>query len=151
MAIYEIYASNNPELTRFVRDKNSIIALIFPAIWLAWNRLWFGLAIYLTIAFFFFAISTTSWAVIAGAFSFIPGLYLFLEGSNLLASKHQGSGLNFKGVIEADSFESAELKWFSKPENCEVAEVAQVQVPLAHVPAQKSVSEKADFGLFAEE
>lgn len=151
MAIYEIYALNNPELTRFVRDKGSLIALVLPAVWLAWNRLWFGLAIYLCIAFFFFAMGNTQWAVIAGAFSFIPGLYLFLEGPNLLAAKHQRSGLNLMGVMEADSFESAELKWFSQIEAHSTADAAPMLKHQSFNPTPRSVTDQAEFGLFAEE
>lgn len=154
MAIYEIYANNNREQTRFVRDKGAFLALVFPVIWLAWNRLWFALVVYLCFAGFFLAIGNTSWAVIAGIFSFLPGLYLFLEGPVLLAQKHQRDGLQLVDVIDADSFAAAELKWFSKPASQNSPKFVTdptigpgVATPLI----SKSVTDRPEFGLFAEE
>jgi hypothetical protein len=154
MAIFEVYASNNPELTRFVKDKGSIIALILPAFWLAWNRLWFALIIYLCVAFFFFAIGNTQWAMIVSVFSFIPGLYLFLEGPCLLAAKFERSGLKLAGVIEAGDMDSAELKWFAKTnidERPAIAEAEKGRVSKPFHPVLRPVTDKAEFGLFAED
>ena len=152
MAIYEIYASGDPQEVRLVRDRGAFIALVLPAVWLAWHRLWYPLAIYLCIAFFFFAAGTTHWASIAALFSFIPGLYLFLEGPNLLAAKCRNAGFQFVDVVDADNLEAAELKWFlkhpvsalpvSRPHSA-VSGLAPLRLPAG--------VDRPDFGLFAEE
>jgi len=159
MAIYEIYASGDPEQARFVRDRGAIIALVFPAAWLAWHRLWYALAIYLCVAFFFFAISPTQWATIATLFSFVPGLYLFLEGPNLLAAKYRSAGLHFVDVVEAESLETAELKWFIKQPVSALTRIQPVSGlsghPLIRPPSGPGIvgpgGDRPDFGLFAEE
>ena len=153
MAIYEIYASGGPGQVRFVRDRGNVIALVFPAVWLAWHRLWYALAIYLCVAFFFFALGSTHWASITALFSFIPGLYLFLEGPNLLAMKCRKAGYQFIDVMEADSLEAAELKWFVKHPVSAAAGNKPESGVSGNVPPLRSPSgvDRPDFGLFAEE
>lgn len=152
MAIYEIYASGDPGQVRFVRDRGTVIALVFPAVWLAWHRLWYALVIYLCVAFLFFALGSTHWASIAALFSFIPGLYLFLEGPNLLAAKYRNAGFHFVDVVEADSLESAELTWFLKHPVSASAKDKPVPASPGQTPIRSpSGVDRPDFGLFAEE
>ena len=88
MAIFEVYElemfepsqSKPASLARFARDKVSVIALILPGIWLLYHRLWIEFGLYLVFSALLFAISITPYSPAVMALTFLPGVYLFLEG-----------------------------------------------------------------------
>lgn len=123
MAIYEAYLSpltnEQGSATQFeslqsfklVEDKKHILALIFPAIWLLWNKLWFWFAVYILASILIVLLSTTQLAVIGTVVSIAFGLFLFLEGRTLIVSKLERQGWRFKGVVDAPDVEFAEYKF----------------------------------------
>lgn len=96
-----------------VEDKKSIWALIFPIIWLVWNRLWFWLAVYILVSIFLFLLTSIQVPIIVSLLSIIPGLYLFLEGSSLIVTKLERQGWQFAGVVDAPDVEIAEYKFLA--------------------------------------
>ena len=117
MAIIEVYTNEQNGEVEFVGERPSIIALIIPAAWLIWHRLWYELIAYGLVAVSLGALSTTAWALPAALLSFLPGLYLYLEGQNLVTAKLERQGYSLAAIQESDNRESAELWWFAKPEN----------------------------------
>jgi hypothetical protein len=129
MAIYQVFlptssdggaASLSPSArldeAQFVRDRGVVIALLVPFLWLVWHRLWFGFAVYCLFAFFLAGIGQTDWAILTVGLSFLPGLYLFLEGTNLIAAKLTGKGWELFDLVEADSLADAEYMFYRRHE-----------------------------------
>lgn len=125
MAIFQAYIAPQVNLigslTQFdelsslklVEEKKSIWALIFPIIWLVWNRLWFWLAVYVLLSIFFILLTNMQVPIIVSLLSIIPGLFLFLEGSALITSKLERQGWQFAGVVDAPDVEIAEYKFLA--------------------------------------
>lgn len=152
MAIYEIYEPVMPgspaqraQATVFVRDGSYFWALILPFFWLAWHRLWLGLAAYLVFA------ALLSLAIryghdSFGILSFLPGLYLFLEGSRLIAAAARRRGLAFAGVVEGGNSEEAERRWFQ----ARIAHPKVARPPAANPPAIDTGNPGTpEFGIFS--
>ena len=171
MAIYEVYISPNFKPNsqtesgiKFVRDHTSVFALIVPIIWLIWNRLWLALAIYIVfMAVMIFSVDT-KYGLVLSAISFIPALYLFLEGSALISADLRTKGWKMVGVVEANDRESAELKWFSSNVETHYQQSADIfpqpntlkekRSSLQTSPSRASQVPsigKAEFGLFVED
>lgn len=85
-------------------------ALVAPPIWLIVHRLWWPLAYYVLFVIFTMAVSTTSFAVISMVLSWLPGVYLLLEGRELFRSKLQANGLELVGIVNADDEEEAVMR-----------------------------------------
>ena len=161
MAIFEVYElemfepsqSKPASLARFARDKVSVIALILPGIWLLYHRLWIEFGLYLVFSALLFAISITPYSPAVMALTFLPGVYLFLEGQNLIAAKNRRSGYVLSGIVDAENLEAAEIKWFStrksnsgllenpSTEKSDAKQVLRPSSPLLDEP---------EFGLFAQ-
>ncbi|MFZ1814851.1 MAG: DUF2628 domain-containing protein [Rhizobiaceae bacterium] len=118
MASYLIHtqpvASSGPQHApvRFVRDGASLLALVFPLVWLVWNRLWFALACYLIVV-----AALGSWSILANdpsatILSALPGLYFWLEGNNLIAEKLERQGWEQVAIVDASSLVEAEIRYF---------------------------------------
>lgn len=159
MAIFEVYSSDTADQTEFISDKKPIFGLIFPALWLLWNRLWFAFLLYTIVAFFFAAMSGSQWAMFLGLISFLPGVYVFLEGKNWIGASLERKGLTLQGLVEAENFESAELKWFSgqdqiQSRNKENRPMLTTEAPVVRkVPnnAPQSSTDNHEFGLFSQD
>ncbi|MGB7335834.1 MAG: DUF2628 domain-containing protein [Salaquimonas sp.] len=154
MAIFEIYQNGNGSQVEFERDKTPIWALIVPAIWLFYHRLWYVLGVYLIISIAIASLANTQWSVVAGILSFIPGIYVFLEGQNFLASKLERAGLMLVDLVEADNLENAELKWFSRqtetmPLNRENSTELQSPPKTVWPKTNSKPDDNPEFGLFA--
>lgn len=162
MAIYEIYLSKAakakvekgvaPDLSslrhlKVVRDSKSIWALAFPLFWLIYHKLWFECAIYVCISIGLALFISTPTGQLLAILNIFPGLFLFLEGSNLVSAKLRHNGWEEVDVFEANNAEDATLKFLSKFD--------QVFVP-SRVPSQKTnliprqVGTETEIGLFAE-
>ncbi|MEM7069940.1 MAG: DUF2628 domain-containing protein [Pseudomonadota bacterium] len=144
MATYAVYlppkASNIPSLEGFtlLPDARTPWALIAPPIWLIWHRLWLPLLVYVLVV----------WAVLLLAYwqpgtavlylSAIPGLYLLLEGSELIRAKFERKGWRYWGIVTGDNREEAEIRFVSTFEETETqirtAEPATHR-PVFHKPA----------------
>lgn len=101
------------ERIRFVPERPSLLALIFPAIWLLWHRLWYAFAVYILIAAMAAVLSRWTGSTPVALLGSLPGLYLFLEGRQLLRGRLERAGWRFAGVVEADSLQEADLRYFS--------------------------------------
>lgn len=125
MAIFEVYiapqvniqgaASQFNELSslKLVEDKKYIWALIFPIIWLVWNRLWFWSAIYILVSILFVLSASAHIPILGSIMSFVFGLFLFLEGRSLIVAKLERQGCQFVGVVDAQDVEIAEYKFLA--------------------------------------
>lgn len=125
MAIYEAYLSpftneqgflaqfESHQSFKLVEDKKYILALIFPIIWLAWNRLWFWLAVYILAATFFALLANLQVSFIISFLTIIPGLFLYLEGRSLIVAKLEGQGWQLAGVVDAPDVQIAEHKFLA--------------------------------------
>ena len=119
MATYTIHMppdAREGERDRFIRDGVALLALLIPAIWLLWHRLWFTFVAYMLIV-----ASIASYGIIASdpsstILSAIPGIFLFLEGNQLRRRKLEQAGWSEVGLVEADSLEDAELRWYGRDE-----------------------------------
>lgn len=117
MAIFEVHVSTDAREAEFVPDRVSVLALFLPALWLAWHRLWFALLVYLFIATSFISLNLTPVAPAATILAFLPGLFIYLDGSGLLARACERRGLFLVDLVEAADLESAEIMWFADREN----------------------------------
>ncbi len=166
MATYEVYASVNHRDVEFVRDKASILALALPGLWLLWNRLWFEFAVYLVISFFLIALGNVIgngsgnalWAQTITLISLVPGIFVYLEGTSWIASRKIRRGLSIVELVDAETLEAAELKYFSKTSGLAGENKSQDFAPENLSPTtgasgvfRVSGHDKPEFGLFAEE
>ena len=118
MAIYTVYTPPDGDAgkARFVRDGVNVVALVIPAIWLLWQRLWLWLLVYILLAL---AIGLASRLIGAGAtlLAILPGFYLLLEGNELVRARLERHGWQLADVVEAPNQADAELRFFAaRPE-----------------------------------
>lgn len=111
------------EKTVFVRDTFSIVALVFPIVWLFWHRLWIAgccaLALFIAVSVFAGENVVLFWLLFA--FNISLSLLVALEGPALRMAALRFSGYRDLGIVEAENLEQAQLKWAlgqikSKPE-----------------------------------
>ncbi|MCB1386655.1 MAG: DUF2628 domain-containing protein [Nitratireductor sp.] len=168
MAVYEIYlppgASHDRarqtgmENARAVADSASLVALFLPFLWLLWHRLWFWLAAYLLTVLFFNGLALTDFATAGAVLSLLPGIWVYLEGPNMIAQKLELAGWNLAGMIEAGSADSALLHWM-EGSGASVAPSGFTQPARPLMPAAPGASLAWDrargnqpvFGLFADD
>lgn len=126
MAVYSIYLP--PDIgdrvldadrarVIFLPDTKSLWALIIPAIWLMWNRLWLPFALYMVVLMTILTLGNQWNLQLAFLLSGLPGLYLFLEGNELVRLKFEREGWLFDGILEAPDEETAELRYFADHED----------------------------------
>jgi len=117
MTTYTVYlppdemSENEHEDFRLVPDAKATLALLFPPFWLAWHRLWLPLMVYIVVlaAIILFAVSSPSIAV--SYLSILPGLYLLLEGYQLVRSKLERDGWRYAGTVDGENREEAEIRF----------------------------------------
>lgn len=114
------------EDVRFVRDGFSYGALIFPAIWLLWNRLWMIFAGFLGFAAIFVLAADSINPILAVFLNALVGLYLGFEGTNLKAMKLRNTGWHETDIVIGGDEEEAELRYFSKQRKNEGSKQAPV-------------------------
>ncbi len=98
--------------TRFIPESKAILALVFPLIWLLWHRLWWPALFYLLISIALALGLATQFGVMIGLLTFIPGLYLFLEGHELRRHQLERRGWRLTGIVEGSNLASAEMRYF---------------------------------------
>ncbi|MEC9342663.1 MAG: DUF2628 domain-containing protein [Pseudomonadota bacterium] len=101
------------EDARFIPERPAVLALVFPALWLLLHRLWYALALYLVAVAAISIVTQWSGSDILGLLSVLPGFYLLLEGRQLLRGRLERLGWRLAGVVEADTPEDAEWRYFS--------------------------------------
>ncbi|MEM7291740.1 MAG: DUF2628 domain-containing protein [Pseudomonadota bacterium] len=153
MAMYSAYLPPDEnrrglsERFRLLRDAKAPLALIFPPLWLAWHGLWLELLAYAVAAL---AIGMLAFWQPSPAFLYLsglPGLYLLLEGNELIRRKYERSGWNFAGVVEGQTQEEAEIRFLLKDEDA-----ADVKAPItiARTPSAQLTPRKTPTSLFPE-
>ncbi len=98
--------------TVLIPEATSLAALVIPFFWLLWHRQWWAILFYVMISIAAILLLTTSIGIIVAMLTFIPGLYLFLEGNELRRKKLQRNGWRDAGVVEAPDLASAEYTYF---------------------------------------
>ena len=156
--IYTVYANpGQRQAENLVAVPESVApwALVAPPIWLIAHRLWWWLAAYCLYLLLTMAISATSYALIAVELSWLPGLYLMLEGRELYRRKLEENGMEMVDLISADSEEEAIGRHMLR-ENLQIATLTTTSVAIdgSATAAHPSVRQKEDssagiYGLFS--
>lgn len=149
MLSYTVHENENREI-RLLPDGRAIMALIFPPLWLAWHRLWWALTVYLALMVAAYLFVWTTLAPAAIFLSTLPGLYLFLEGHELIRRKANRQGWREIGLVSGDDIEEAEQRYFDA-----LGQAAALSPPTAANPSpattRSRISQPESIGLFAED
>lgn len=121
MAAYRVFEFPNamPEQVQdgrnveLIRDGFSFLVLLFPALWLLWNRVWFGFAIYVVFILAFVLASELVNPLIGVFLNSLLGLYLAFEGTNWRAKKYLKNGWQEVDVVLGSNYEEAEMRAFA--------------------------------------
>lgn len=152
MAIYTAYLPPSGDATklRLIPDRASLLALVAPAVFLLWHRLWFALLMYAMIVAALVLFGRIAGETTAGFLSVLPGFFLFLQGRELVMQRHERAGWREVGVVSAGSAREAEIRYF-KDARVDVDELTRT-VALAGAaspaasPAAKPASGEAPSG-----
>ncbi|MEO1066758.1 MAG: DUF2628 domain-containing protein, partial [Pseudomonadota bacterium] len=125
MATYRVFkftdalpeAVENGDNIRIVRDGFSVLALVFPLLWLLWHRLWIGVLAYLVIAAAFIAVSELVNPLIGFALNSLFGLYLGFEATNWQTMTLTRNGWKEVDVVLASDGEEAEMRALGRQRN----------------------------------
>ena len=143
MAAYRVFEFPNamPEQVQdgrnveLIRDGFSFLAVLFPAVWLLWNRVWFGFALYAALILVFILASELINPLIGVFLNSLLGLYLGFEGTNWRAKKYLGNGWQEVDVVLASNYEEAEMRAFANrvggPSQIEAEPAATKRTPRA--------------------
>lgn len=132
------------ERTRIVSDARPLLALVLPSIYLLVNRLWFAFVLY-ALAGVAIGLSAYFIGETAALFlSLLPGLFLFVHGPELVASRLEAAGWREAAVFVADNSGEAEHRFFGSQSGEEPAVMRPAPPPL---PAAANF---ASFGMFPE-
>ena len=142
MATYTIYLPPEEQLVKpldgckALHDGKSTWALVFPPFWLIWHRLWLELLIYAIVMFVISLIAFWQPGAAIAYLSAVPGLYLLLEGSELVRKKHERNGWRYAGVVEGDTQEEAEIRFLvnHEPELIAKQATSKPQPVVSRVP-----------------
>ena len=97
---------------KFLPDAKSIAAVLLPPIWLIWHRLWWALGVYVAVLFVISMLGYIRFQDAALFLSVLPGLYLLLEGHELVRQKYENQGWQYATTIQARNVEDAELQFY---------------------------------------
>jgi len=150
MAAYRVFEFPNamPEKVQdgrnveLIRDGFSVLALLFPALWLLWNRVWFGFAIYVVLILVFVLTSELINPLIGVFLNSLLGLYLGFEGTNWRAKKYLSNGWQEVDVVLASDYEEAEIRVFANREDDVVDEKPEPALPKRTPQAPKRMPTK---------
>jgi hypothetical protein len=93
----------------FQRDGFSVLAFLFPPIWLLWHRLWVEAIVTIALLFAVTALERFGGLVVAASFlSFLVSLFVGLEGNAMRIARWQRRGWRVATVVDADSEHDAE-------------------------------------------
>lgn len=117
MTTYTVYMpphdhdENPQDAFRVVPDSKAKLALFFPPLWLAWQRLWLPLMVYFVVMAGLILLGFSGSIIVASYLSALPGLYLLLEGYQLVRKKLENDGWRYAGIVEAENREEAEIRY----------------------------------------
>jgi len=97
---------------RILRDGFSVMAFLFPPLFLLWHRLWLAGAACIAASLAAAALAETVGQPLAGtALSAVIGLYVGLEGGALRIAGLRRRGWQERAAIEADGLADAEIRY----------------------------------------
>lgn len=116
MSVYRVYLPPEAEGNfshnfRLIPDKKAVLALIAPPVWMIWHRLWLPLLAYCVAVFGIVLLSVWQPSPMVGILSALPGLYILLEGRELIANRLVSRGWREVAAVEAPDKHSAEIKF----------------------------------------
>ncbi len=126
-----------------VPERLATWALLFPAFWLAWHRLWLGLVAYVIYTGTLLALLSTPYLWVTLAIFGLPGLYLWLEGHQLVRARLDRQGHALAGVVEAPDEYTAVARHLAQQSF--MTEEPKPRAPLPNRPPQ---AQPETFGLF---
>jgi hypothetical protein len=106
--LYTVHIQDGSE-PRFIDDAFSVMALIVPPIWAAWNGLWITLGVVLVLSVSAALINPLA----ASPVNFGLGLILALEGGAIARWELRFLGWREAGVVEAATEEGAEERFLT--------------------------------------
>ncbi|GAB4357659.1 MAG: DUF2628 domain-containing protein [Oricola sp.] len=143
-------AGERPE-TAFVRDGFSVLALVFPLVWLVWHRLWFAAVMLLFVSA---AIGMAGEYLAPGPALALAGLavslYVALEGPSWRMARYRRAGFVDAGTVIARNLDDAEIRWFSGRAGSGGPRPAGAAMKPARVPPPLAPSSDVMFGFGAE-
>ncbi len=116
--------------TRFIADRFSWLALLFPWVWFAVQRLWW---VAIGIVIFQVAASQVSgldgFAVTGALFALAAGLIAGFEGRNIVVRHLVAKGWALKDVVTAPDLATAEDMYFSNLPYEDIAQASTIPQP----------------------
>ena len=102
--------------TRFVRDRFSFLAFLFPGFWLLAKRLWLPGLIVLVLQGLAGYVAEQPGLFFAGtALGLSLSMLVALEGPSLIAAILERKGWTLAGIVVADDLDAAEDIYFNDP------------------------------------
>ena len=115
--VMEPASDRRGEAALFIRDAFAPVAVLLPAVWLMWNRLWFEAAMALLATFIL--TGAAAWAgapQLAGIGSILIGFYVALESGALKLAAARRRGYEDEAIVDARSVTEAEERYYlSRP------------------------------------
>ena len=100
---------------RFVRDGFAWLGLLLPFFWLLWHRLWIEALLFLAASIgLAMLVEFAGLGVVAPFLSLILALNVGIEGATLRIWAATRRGWREWGVVEADTLEDAEARYFAE-------------------------------------
>ena len=131
-----------------VHDGFSFAAFLVPPLWLLWHRLWVEAALAFLLALAIGALG--AWLGPANGFlSLLVSIYIGVENGALRANAFSRRGYAEKAVVEADTSEEAEIRYFMAEDT--VAPTTQVvsSPTVTFAPSQRSPAHPSALGLLS--
>lgn len=97
---------------KFLVDGKSLLAIFAPPLWLVWHRMWWGLVVYVALLALLAMMYFTPLREAGLYLSAIPGLFLMLEGNELIRQRHERQGWQYLGLVQGQNLEDAEMRFF---------------------------------------
>lgn len=96
---------------RLVPDTKATLALFFPPFWLVWHKLWLPLMVYFCVIVAIMLLAFASPGIAVSYLSILPGLYLLLEGYELVRKNLENRGWQYAGIVEGENKEEAGIRF----------------------------------------
>ena len=119
MTTYTVYlppvdSLENPEDSFvLVPDTKATMALFFPPFWLIWNKLWLPLMAYFVAIAAIIILAFLNPGIAVSYLSILPGLYLLLEGYQLVRKNLEDKGWRYAGIVEGENRDEAEIRFLA--------------------------------------
>ncbi|WP_058598905.1 DUF2628 domain-containing protein [Aureimonas ureilytica] len=102
------------EKALFVRDGFSLVALLVPALWLLWHRLFLAaIAVFALDVLIAWQAGTKGFGIAAAALPLLIGLLVALEGPSLKAWKLRRKGWRETAALMASDRAEAEIRYYA--------------------------------------